>query len=536
MYFSRVREALDSRDLDALADLFDALWYELPARFSSEVVAATATLTKRDFDRQPRLFHLVYLSYHQHEWAGHDLGLRKFLQFFLDQGCWYSKRLASFSRPEDLSTAATIAVISARLRGALRESQEIGRMADSRIATHAGHFLRWNGEDTGGKPGWLSMQRGLSATLAGQIDSAVSLYVRAHTESGPPPYGHFAGANAAANLALLAAYQGHLGTAQHWRDQLDRMGPVMDWVEHLTTLGAKIAGALIALAEGDDDRAARCLKEAGPAATPGIELWPFIAYTQATYDIAVGDADRGLARLDETLFAHGASRPVPAAMTGRLLLQARAKLLVAANQGHQVLDLVRQNPSAPEIRPAVAWVHHLAGHHHQAIRTAAKALQWPELSVDDRVEMHLVTALSHQEAGDLTRAGAAFMAAMGARSSPDHVRPFLRAPTEKISALAALTEIQDPLGVRPISAEPLALGPIKIVRLTDRETAVLQELSNGLTAEKTAQRLGVAVSTVRTQIRSIYRKLGVSRRDEALARAQELRLLPTPGSTGAANH
>ena len=40
-----------------------------------------------------------------------------------------------------------------------------------------------------------------------------------------------------------------------------------------------------------------------------------------------------------------------------------------------------------------------------------------------------------------------------------------------------------------------------------------------------AESLYVAPSTVRTQIKSIYRKLGVSSRSEAMARVRELGLL-----------
>ena len=51
--------------------------------------------------------------------------------------------------------------------------------------------------------------------------------------------------------------------------------------------------------------------------------------------------------------------------------------------------------------------------------------------------------------------------------------------------------------------------------LTDRELEVLRLLAGELSARQMAQSLYVAPSTVRTQIKSIYRKLGVSSRAEA---------------------
>jgi LuxR family maltose regulon positive regulatory protein len=47
---------------------------------------------------------------------------------------------------------------------------------------------------------------------------------------------------------------------------------------------------------------------------------------------------------------------------------------------------------------------------------------------------------------------------------------------------------------------------------------VLSRLAQGLSREEIARRLGVGPETVKTQLRSIYRKLGVHRRGDAAAR------------------
>ena len=51
--------------------------------------------------------------------------------------------------------------------------------------------------------------------------------------------------------------------------------------------------------------------------------------------------------------------------------------------------------------------------------------------------------------------------------------------------------------------------------LTERELEVLRLLVSGLTTRQIARNRYVAPSTVKTQIKSIYRKLGVSSREEA---------------------
>jgi LuxR family maltose regulon positive regulatory protein len=55
--------------------------------------------------------------------------------------------------------------------------------------------------------------------------------------------------------------------------------------------------------------------------------------------------------------------------------------------------------------------------------------------------------------------------------------------------------------------------------LTERELAVLRLLNGELSASQMGDSLYVAPSTVRTHIKSIYRKLGVSSRGEAMEEA-----------------
>ncbi len=61
--------------------------------------------------------------------------------------------------------------------------------------------------------------------------------------------------------------------------------------------------------------------------------------------------------------------------------------------------------------------------------------------------------------------------------------------------------------------------------LSERELAVLRLIDQGLSNPEIADRLVVAVSTVKTHINNIYGKLGVASRTQALARAREIKLL-----------
>jgi DNA-binding NarL/FixJ family response regulator len=66
--------------------------------------------------------------------------------------------------------------------------------------------------------------------------------------------------------------------------------------------------------------------------------------------------------------------------------------------------------------------------------------------------------------------------------------------------------------------------------LTEPQLAVLQLLPTRLSTREIGRELSVSVTTIRTQVQAIYRKLQVSSRSEAVARARQLGLLP-PTST-----
>jgi len=62
--------------------------------------------------------------------------------------------------------------------------------------------------------------------------------------------------------------------------------------------------------------------------------------------------------------------------------------------------------------------------------------------------------------------------------------------------------------------------------LSDREIAVLELLPSLLSGREIAAELTVSVNTVKTHIRSIYGKLSVSSRRDAVLRARQRGLLP----------
>jgi LuxR family maltose regulon positive regulatory protein len=61
--------------------------------------------------------------------------------------------------------------------------------------------------------------------------------------------------------------------------------------------------------------------------------------------------------------------------------------------------------------------------------------------------------------------------------------------------------------------------------LSDRELEVLSLIADGLSNREIAEKLVVAVSTIKTHVNHIYRKLDVNSRTQAIAKSQQLGLL-----------
>ena len=153
--------------------------------------------------------------------------------------------------------------------------------------------------------------------------------------------------------------------------------------------------------------------------------------------------------------------------------------------------------------------------------------------------------------GDLNEASRQLTHAMGALPSVTHLLPYravrLRLQLAKVSLALAevritrqlLREIDDILRHRP--ALGTLVGEVEEFRcalaastttgvagrspLTPAELRLLPYLQTHLTAERIAERLFVSNWTVKTQVKSIYRKLGVSSRNDAVQKATTIGLL-----------
>jgi LuxR family maltose regulon positive regulatory protein len=146
-----------------------------------------------------------------------------------------------------------------------------------------------------------------------------------------------------------------------------------------------------------------------------------------------------------------------------------------------------------------------------------------------RLYAWLIAALAHHGLGRLDLASQALEQALALAAAEGYRRPFASGfPVRRLLE----RHLARPTAYGPLVAElldALAQGgdaqPGLLEPLSERERAVLRLLPALLSNPEIASELYVSVNTVKTHIKTIYRKLDVTSRRDAVVRARELRLI-----------
>ncbi len=156
------------------------------------------------------------------------------------------------------------------------------------------------------------------------------------------------------------------------------------------------------------------------------------------------------------------------------------------------------------------------------------------ITLHDHVTALVTAAVAHRKLGRAERAAESLALALGLAEPHGMCRPFLDGGAAARSALTVLIrplspgaafagrilQRYDSCAGRP--AEQQCPGP---TALTSSEIAVLRFLPSHMTNQEIAEALFLSINTVKTHLRSAYRKLGVTTRRQAIARGSRLGLL-----------
>ena len=149
-----------------------------------------------------------------------------------------------------------------------------------------------------------------------------------------------------------------------------------------------------------------------------------------------------------------------------------------------------------------------------------------------QISIGLLQAIVAHRLGDRQSALDLIASAIGLAAPQGYVRAFLQEGPRVLTLLPELRGV-DPGFVDKIlhdagssagdQGDPLTLAPLHLIEpLTDREMEVLHLIAAGYSNRDIAERLVIAVGTVKRHINNIYSKLQVGRRTEAVARAREM--------------
>jgi LuxR family transcriptional regulator, maltose regulon positive regulatory protein len=233
--------------------------------------------------------------------------------------------------------------------------------------------------------------------------------------------------------------------------------------------------------------------------------------------IARGDVDRGRAMLRTVLDGGAADRPVV-----RLWLDALGGCPWAIGEDGDADPL------------AAAAVRLARGDALSALRRAEPLLDsdpsHPPLHPTRRLHAWLVAAVARHALGDTRGAAEAIERSLETAAPDRYRRPFADgggAVRRLLQRHASLPTAYAPLVAELIDAleHVFAPPPGLVEPLSERERDVLRLLPTLLANIEIASELFVSVNTVKTHVKSIYRKLEVSSRREAVARARDLRLI-----------
>jgi LuxR family maltose regulon positive regulatory protein len=283
----------------------------------------------------------------------------------------------------------------------------------------------------------------------------------------------------------------------------------------------QVAEGMIALEGGDFEKALSHVTVMSPHLET-IEHWPLFMHLQSMALLGSGRALEAVTTLTSAM--QRGARPSVTPYTRVRLDAIRATLFTAAGQLRSAEDVLKRHPkSSPPIALARARLWLTLGKP-EAARQALQPIDGDSLPPRLGAELVLLRAASAMHLNEselaldnLDRA----LAMLDDRGLRMPIRLLPAGDWAKLRAIAVDAGRESGVLADPHEESMMLMPARQAVHLTEREHIVLQTLATTASAAEIASALFVSANTVKTQLRSLYRKLGASTREEALRRAGE---------------
>lgn len=260
------------------------------------------------------------------------------------------------------------------------------------------------------------------------------------------------------------------------------------------------------------------------------EPWPMVAWVLLHARLGLGEAIAEAHRIEEVLAMTPPRLGVGPNLATAALLDTLAITWLGAGNGAKARQLLRaETPCPGQLAPARLLSEILTGDLAHAVHDIAALLALPGHSVRSIAAVDTLGAVASLRAGN-ARTALRLLERAASRHQLFGVRAQLMyVPEPDLLALCELAE-----GCRSAACvaylagpipSPIALAGSAPVQLTRREAEVLSAWARHRTRADVAAELFVSANTVRSQLNSAYRKLGVTTKDAAIQRAIELDLL-----------
>jgi LuxR family maltose regulon positive regulatory protein len=335
-------------------------------------------------------------------------------------------------------------------------------------------------------------------------------------------------------LALLEASAGRLGLAQTLAQDALAGAKASGLCRHPCTVEALLALALVDRERNDLRKVSRRLGVAQELARTGHEAVPLAIATieQARCELAAGDVHEGIETLSESRRDLAA---VESSRFTRLADAVEAQLLLAAGRSERALKLLTSDEDTNDSDVRSTTVRALL--EQRLVDNALRCLDdWePESEVRPMFQWRLWTAVLDHVAGSRRTATRSFAELANEAQADGFAQLFLE------SGPLVVRLVNDTLALQPTDYLHMLAAQMSTFHahantrhgervlditqlLSQRELEVVRYLPTRLSAIEIADHLYISYNTLKSHMRSIYRKFDVSSRPELIRRAEELGL------------